>query len=77
MSFNMDEILLTEAIRLKEGTEEFEKVEFSIQKDYEDLIRFSVATEEVCIMGLDDFCKFFDRALSIWEHLQDLGGEKT
>ena len=75
MSFDMDEILITNvAFRTKEDTEDFEDVEISIQKDYDNNIRFCIATEEVCIMSLEDFCKFFDRALAIWEPLQALGG---
>lgn len=73
MSFNMDEILITEAIRTNEDTDTLETVEFSMQKDYDDLIRFSVATKEVCIIALEDFIKLFNRALAIWEPLQDLG----
>lgn len=72
-SFEMDEILITEGLRTKEDTDDFESVEISIQRDYDDLIRFSVATDEVCIMYLDDFIKFFDRALAIWKPLQTSG----
>lgn len=71
MSFCIDEILLTGAIRFKDDSEDYENVEFGVQKDYEDMIRFSVATEEVCLIPLEDFIKFFDRALAIWEPLQD------
>ena len=74
MSFAMDEIVITEAMRFNE-VEEVEDVELSIQLDPEDLVRFSVATEEVCIMGLEDFIKLFGRLLEMWRPLQDLRRE--